>query len=230
MIVHNSPLQKEVIGLEIVPTPSSEVLPYIRAQADTTLVTVGLWNALEQRLVREEELIQRAEIDHLTGLRNQRAFHEEFEGIVEQAHAKGETLAAMFIDLDNFGEVNKKLGHTTGNAVLERIGAILPYTLRAHEDAYRAGGDEFIIVMPNFAAERSFSEDEIIDKAERASRKIAGDVRHAIKEMGLPTEMHIGASYGYGILRNSEPADQFLARVESYMTRQKLEHKQQHLS
>ncbi len=227
MIAHHSPLQKEVAGLEIMPTPSSEVMPYIRREAQNALTLSGLWSALEIRQQREEELIHRAEIDHLTGIRSPRAFREEFEGIVEQAHSKGETLAAMFIDLDNFGEVNKKLGHTTGNAVLEKIGGVLPYTLRAHENAYRVGGDEFVIVMPNFAAERSFTEDEVIDKADRASKKIAGDVRHTIKEMGLPPALHVGASYGYGILRDGEPADQFLTRVESYMTRQKLEHKQQ---
>jgi diguanylate cyclase (GGDEF)-like protein len=98
---------------------------------------------------RYEAAVADALRDPLTGLGNQRAFHEELERQVDEALRYQTPLALMLIDLDEFKEVNDTRGHARGDGILRGFGELLTSVLRRPDRAYRIGGDEFAVVLPH---------------------------------------------------------------------------------
>ncbi len=97
----------------------------------------------------EEELIYLAYHDQLTGLLNRKSFYERFEDLINQAQRyKAENKRALlFIDLDNFKDINDSLGHDAGDELLEKVAGKLKNTIRASDHIFRLGGDEFTVVL-----------------------------------------------------------------------------------
>jgi diguanylate cyclase (GGDEF)-like protein len=87
--------------------------------------------------------------DGLTGLGNHRAFQEEFDRQIELSKRYGTPLALLLIDLDNFKQVNDSAGHAAGDEVLARMGRLITALIRRPDRAFRIGGDEFAVLMPN---------------------------------------------------------------------------------
>ena len=87
--------------------------------------------------------------DARTGLANRREFEREANEVFV-AHDSSSPLvpAIVMIDLDNFKTVNTEHGHSAGDKLLERIGALLSETTRAEDCIARIGGDEFAVVIP----------------------------------------------------------------------------------
>jgi diguanylate cyclase (GGDEF)-like protein len=108
----------------------------------------GYTQTLEQIVAeRTEEVTRLAQIDQLTGLPNRKAFHEALQHDLRRAHAVSRPVALAFIDLDGFKGVNDSLGHVAGDKILQRFGEKLRSNLRAGEQAFRYGGDEFCVIM-----------------------------------------------------------------------------------
>ena len=88
-------------------------------------------------------------IDKLTALPNRRSYEERFERMWQEALAESTPLALIVIDVDHFKVLNDVRGHTYGDDVLRRVGAILPQALRSTADfAARYGGEEFVVLLP----------------------------------------------------------------------------------
>ena len=89
------------------------------------------------------ENLQRLDLDHLTGLLNQAALARRLEA---ESPFDG---AVTVCDLDNFKEINDRYGHLVGDEILQNIGKLLKSSIRAEDEAYRWGGDEFVILLRN---------------------------------------------------------------------------------
>ena len=87
--------------------------------------------------------------DMLTGLPNRRLFHERLEQAVERGRRNGERFALLFIDLDNFKDINDQLGHEAGDAALKEIAQRLASATRKVDTVARLGGDEFVVLLNN---------------------------------------------------------------------------------
>ena len=97
----------------------------------------------------EAELDYLASHDPLTGVFNRRRFQEELSRQIAQARRSGHTGAVLFLDLDNFKEVNDRLGHRAGDTLLQEVARAMRRRLREGEILARLGGDEFgVIVFP----------------------------------------------------------------------------------
>jgi len=97
----------------------------------------------------EENLQYLASHDPLTGVFNRRRFQEELQRFIARAQRTGESGALLFVDLDNFKEVNDRLGHKAGDNLLQAIATAIRAKLRDTDVVGRLGGDEFgILVMP----------------------------------------------------------------------------------
>ena len=116
-------------------------------------------------LVRLEELAQRAapaidnarrfreakrlaDLDALTGLHNRRYFHETLARECARAHRYSRKLALIVFDLDDFKDVNDRIGHLAGDTALAEAAERLRAAMRTADVACRVGGDEFAVILP----------------------------------------------------------------------------------
>jgi len=99
------------------------------------------------------ELAHEARHDQLTGLLHHQAFVHELELELERATRYGHSLTLVFIDLDDFKEVNDTLGHPVGDRALQGFAAAFRGSLRASDLAGRMGGDEFAAYLVEADAE-----------------------------------------------------------------------------
>lgn len=88
-----------------------------------------------------------ADHDALTRLGNRRSLLHELGQTRDAGPAEEEQLALVFLDLDNFKEINDEFGHSVGDGVLERIGLQLAELVRSGDRAFRLGGDEFALLL-----------------------------------------------------------------------------------
>jgi len=85
--------------------------------------------------------------DALTGLHNYRYFRETLLHEVERSHRYNLPLSLLFLDIDDFKQINDSLGHLQGDAILRDVGAILKGGIRLADLLCRYGGDEFVLLM-----------------------------------------------------------------------------------
>ncbi|WP_019615387.1 diguanylate cyclase [Psychromonas ossibalaenae] len=114
-----------------------------------------------------EETLNKSTHDELTHLLNRSFFEETLEHQLAQAKRLESLISLLFIDIDDFKEVNDNYGHQAGDSVLCIVAKIIEQEIRQSDFAVRFGGEEFVIVMPNTA-----SMDALI-LAERIRRNIA---------------------------------------------------------
>jgi diguanylate cyclase (GGDEF)-like protein len=107
---------------------------------------------LARQLVQARDEARRnrllADLDGLTGLHNQRYFHEMLAREVARARRYGRGLALVVFDLDDFKSVNDRVGHLAGDAVLAETAARTRDVVRSADIACRVGGDEFAVLLP----------------------------------------------------------------------------------
>src|SRR3989454_4250750 len=102
-------------------------------------------------LIEYDELKQlelNAVTDPLTGLYNRRLFTESLEKELNRARRYGLPLGLVILDLHRFKEVNDKYGHPRGDDVLRAAASTLRKSLRTSDSAFRIGGDEFALLLP----------------------------------------------------------------------------------
>lgn len=103
-----------------------------------------------------QKLYNRARMDSLrdplTGLGNHRAFQEELERRLDEARRYRHPFALVLMDLDSLKLVNDQRGHAAGDALLASMGRIIVHGTRAADRAFRIGGDEFALLMPEVDA------------------------------------------------------------------------------
>jgi diguanylate cyclase (GGDEF)-like protein len=97
---------------------------------------------------RFREARQLADLDALTGLHNRRFFHETLARECARAHRYERNLSLIVFDLDDFKDVNDRIGHLAGDAVLAEAGERVRDVVRTADVACRVGGDEFAIILP----------------------------------------------------------------------------------
>ncbi|RZL37239.1 MAG: EAL domain-containing protein [Rubrivivax sp.] len=102
---------------------------------------------IRDRLASEARIHHLAHHDGLTGLLNRGAFMERMALQLKLAERKGEMLALLFIDLDNFKRVNDSLGHLEGDGVLTTVSERIVGALRGSDIVGRFGGDEFVVLL-----------------------------------------------------------------------------------
>lgn len=101
----------------------------------------------EENQFIHEQLLNRAERDHLTGLYNRSVFERAI------ASHMGTPLALLLIDADYFKSVNDTLGHDAGDAMLQKVARLLTGTFRLTDYPCRIGGDEFAVIMTDIGPE-----------------------------------------------------------------------------
>lgn len=133
-------------------------LEYIRASLAQTF----------KRLEEErKELYSLANTDQLSGLLNRNALFDRVGWLITEASRSNNKFAVLFLDLDNFKDVNDSLGHKVGDIFLAHLALFLQRVIRADDFIARVGGDEFVIVIRNYESHL-----ELIDVLQRLLLRI----------------------------------------------------------
>ncbi len=107
---------------------------------------------IQQQMSNLQEAGQRLEHqathDALTGLANRTLFHRRMADELEHAQEENFMLGVMYLDLDDFKQVNDAHGHRMGDALLREVAQRLRHTVRIADTVARLGGDEFAILLP----------------------------------------------------------------------------------
>ena len=137
-------------------------LAAVKAGAQDCLVKSELSPALLRRTLNhgierkrsEAELAHQALHDQLTGLPNRALFLDRLGVALERARRSGTQLAVMFLDFDNFKQINDCRGHAVGDRLLTALGGRLSALLRPMDTVARFGGDEFTFLFEDLTSER----------------------------------------------------------------------------
>lgn len=173
-----------------------------QASTGVLLVAAGLLIliAVLQSIVKTHH--DQARVDPLTGLPNRRALEEAFDRRVDPIrHRLGQVaMAIAILDLDHFKSINDRLGHDGGDAVLRRIAQCLDASRPDQVVPARLGGEEFVLLMPDYNAE--------------AARRVCEDIRRIIAELKLPDLPSLSVSIGLTALSAGETLTAALRRAD----------------
>ena len=148
--------------------------------------------------------------DALTGLYNRRLFAETFEKELNRTRRYGSQLGLVILDLHRFKEVNDKHGHPRGDEVLRAAATTLKRALRTSDSAFRIGGDEFALLLPQADA----------DQALALSRRITAVFAEVLQP--LPLSVSVSMDHGIAIFpHDGEQADQLIRVADERLYRLK---------
>jgi len=123
-----------------------------------------------ERIRMMEKLQKLAVTDGLTKLYNSRSFYSQLETEVDRFNRYKHPLALLLLDLDHFKEYNDSYGHLEGDKILVRFSQIIKSCLRANDTAYRYGGEEFTVILPETGVEEAGTVAQRIRAALEAER------------------------------------------------------------
>ncbi len=163
---------------------------------------------LTQERVRMMEKLQRLAItDGLTKLHNSRSFYSQLEVEVDRFNRYKHPLSLLLLDIDHFKEYNDNYGHLEGDKVLVRISQLIKACLRKLDTAYRYGGEEFTVILPETSGE------EAVLVAERIRKTIQTEKfkPESAKELGITI------SIGVAQYAAEEQLSTFIQRADKAM-------------
>lgn len=171
--LHNSALLKTRDGSEL--AIEDAALPLCNAKGE---VTGALIKFHDSRYSAEmtARMAYMAQHDSLTGLLNRYAFEERFKQAAALARRHKKKMVLLFIDLNNFKEVNDTLGHAIGDEILQALGQRLRACVRATDHVCRHGGDEFVVLLSDLGEhEQAFA---VVDKVRETASELLRQQGH----------------------------------------------------
>ena len=184
-------------------SPLHSLIPWWNAamRLGIFLLACGLIAYLKKTLDQEREL---ARTDSVTGTANARSFMENLKRELERSRRNGQPFTLAYLDLDNFKEINDRLGHDAGDGVLRAVAEAVARDLRASDLVARLGGDEFAVLLP--------------ETGEAAADEVLGRLRERVLSSmsggGWPVTPSIGAVTFW---RLPESADEALRLADEVM-------------
>lgn len=172
-------------------TPSGAI-KWVRGQSqperqeDGAVLWSGILVDITERKQMEEKIWNLAYFDPLTNLPNRRMLLDRLAQALLRAKRHQNSLAIMFLDLDNFKTINDLLGHDVGDELLKEVSVRLKACVRMNDTVSRHGGDEFLILLPEISLpdDAALVADKII-KAINVSVQIADNRLNISTSIGI---------------------------------------------
>jgi len=154
-------------------------------------------SAEQALVVSNAELARLSLTDWLTGLGNRRAFDAALTRELRHAQRTGRSVSLLLVDVDHFKSYNDRYGHQQGDAALADIARVLAGACqRAADGAFRVGGEEFALILPETG----------LEGARRVSERIRRAVQALDRDHSGSPFRHLTASVGYAEVQGDVPA------------------------
>lgn len=163
-------------------------------------IIVNTRDVSERRAI-QQRIQHLAYHDALTSLPNRSLLQDRVAQAISRADRSGKRLAVMFIDIDNFKNINDTLGHDVGDELLREVARRLSASVRAHDTIARQGGDEFIVLLEELEGQAG---------AARVAQKILDALRSAFDVGG--TNQHVSGSIGIALFPDDGKDSQTLMK------------------
>jgi len=198
--------QDRVLGAVVFESRSSEERLSVEDRELLEFVATQVATAIE-RGQAEKRLRFMAHHDPLTGLTNRSLFYDRLETALRSARRNDKRLALLYLDLDDFKQVNDSLGHVMGDRMLREVASRLEQCCRESDTVARMGGDEFTVVLTEV----------------HESRHVDSKVRQIREAIALPMELDgarfsVSCSIGVAIYPDhGDSAEQLLHQADAGM-------------
>ena len=191
-----------ILIMTVVPMAAAELETAIALRAMVTLNVVSMFSIMAVRVIgtQQKRLETMAVTDSLTGLMNRSLLVPSLEQAVARHRRSQERAMLLTIDVDHFKTINDTLGHLAGDRVLVGLAEVLAERLRATDQVFRIGGEEFAIILPDTASE--------------PGRHVAQLVRSAVAGAPLVDTHRVTVSVGVATLTNEDTPESWLARAD----------------
>ena len=168
--------------------PQWASISVIRDENDRIINYLAMFTDITERKKAEAVLRRQALHDQLTGLPNRTLFNDNLKTALARAKRLGNMVALLYIDVDNFKDINDRLGHMAGDRALQKVADCLRGCLREHDVVARLGGDEFAAILCDISgidqavgsAERILKQTVQIRDSYGALRKISFSIGIAV--------------------------------------------------
>lgn len=194
-------------GLEVAPMPP--------------LSEISRWNRIAHSLAvamasvsYRERVDQLSLIDELTGFYNRRHLFVSIQREINRAHRYRHPFSLVMIDIDDFKQVNDTYGHAAGDGVLMEIGRLVKASIRASDQPFRFGGEEFVLLLP----------DTPLEGAERVAERLVGEVREREMDLG-GVSIRLTISAGVASYRPGDTPSTLLKKADDALYKAKREGK-----
>lgn len=170
---------------------------------------VATMSDISERKAAEQEIHQLAFYDPLTGLANRRLFMDRMENALKEIHRHQRCGALLFVDIDNFKQINDTLGHYMGDQLLKGVARRIGRMLRDTDTLARLGSDEFAVLIE--------SVDSSVGQTTQLAKKIADKLLSAFAEPIALAEESVTITSSIGItimVSDKHNADDYLQQVD----------------
>ncbi len=145
--------------------------------------------------------------DQLTGIYNRTYFNEKIEKEMKASEQKKQPITAMMLDIDHFKNINDTGGHLCGDAALMKFARMIANSLRSQDIAFRVGGDEFYVLMPDTAIDNAFA--------------VADRLRAKIENSKIGPDFPVTTSIGIAERLPDESLDHWYKRLDQALYKAK---------
>jgi diguanylate cyclase (GGDEF)-like protein len=166
-------------------SPIEDSIAPIHNRDNEVTGAVIVFHDVSETRAMAQKMLHMAQHDFLTGLANRALITERLTRALGLAQRKKKQVALLFIDLDNFKQINDSLGHAVGDKLLQSVAKRLKEIVRTTDTVCRQGGDEFVVLLTEI--------ERRIDAAQVAEKLIAAfALPHIIHECELQITLSIG--------------------------------------
>ncbi len=187
--------------------PAGEMTPQVETAVMTLMAEV---DRLKQELVYSQQKVEELEFiadeDPLVHVLNRRAFDRELNRALAYARRYTMTASFLYLDLNDFKQVNDKYGHGAGDEVLKHVGKVLAENVRSSDVVGRLGGDEFGVILVQA------DENVAMMKVEDLMEKIS-----TAPVVYNENEIFVSVSVGFAMFMADDDVDTLVARADKAM-------------
>jgi diguanylate cyclase (GGDEF)-like protein len=164
----------------------------LRNSAGHIYALCGISTDMTRRKQAEEAIHQLAFYDPLTGLPNRRLLQDRVQQLLTSLPRAPQHAALMFLDVDNFKDINDTLGHDAGDELLHQIAERMRECVRAQDTLARQGGDEFVVMLVNLSSEPG----EAARQAQQVAQKLLDRLsqKYQLRGQTCRTSVSIGVA------------------------------------